>query len=274
MDSSKAYSLKSLVVIALFMALLATLVNIGLYVLLSQFAIGMLSEGDLKFVIPGFGVEVVLQTLSDVSKNINLLLDNFFVWIVPITSTFFLLSAIFLWLVMKASLSSLFSLEKSQVAPAKAIKSDKSTIAATEHEDKKDYADQRIEQERQRRMFLHFLSVLQREGRILDFFSEDLSLYDDEQIGAAVRSIQEDCKKAVEKYISPQPVLSKEEGEPIEIPIGFDPDSIKLTGNVSGEPPFKGIVRHKGWRAGKKEIPRLSDTLDSSTIAPAEVEIE
>ncbi|MBF0209557.1 MAG: DUF2760 domain-containing protein [Desulfamplus sp.] len=274
MDSSKAYSLKSLVVIALFMALLATLVNIGLYVLLSQFAIGMLSEGDLKFVIPGFGVEVVLQTLSDVSKNINLLLDNFFVWIVPITSTFFLLSAIFLWFVMKVSLSSLFSLEKSPVAPSKAIKSDKSTIAATEHEDKKDYADQRIEQERQRRMFLHFLSVLQREGRILDFFSEDLSLYDDEQIGAAVRSIQEDCKKAVEKYISPQPVLSKEEGEPIEIPIGFDPDAIKLTGNVSGEPPFKGIVRHKGWRAGKKEIPRLADTLDSSTIAPAEVEIE
>ncbi|MBS3731400.1 MAG: DUF2760 domain-containing protein, partial [Desulfobacterales bacterium] len=47
----------------------------------------------------------------------------------------------------------------------------------------------------------------------------------------------------------------------------------KLTGNVTGEPPFTGILRHKGWRAGKLELPVLSSTGDPRIIAPAEVEI-
>ena len=38
----------------------------------------------------------------------------------------------------------------------------------------------------QRRALLLF-SMLQREGRLMDFFAEDLSLYDDSQIGAAAR---------------------------------------------------------------------------------------
>ncbi|MBF0201548.1 MAG: DUF2760 domain-containing protein [Desulfamplus sp.] len=138
----------------------------------------------------------------------------------------------------------------------------------------RDHADQRLEQERRHRLFLHFLSVLQREGRLLDFFAEKLDLYDDEQIGAAVRSIQEECKKTVEKYLAPVPVIDRDEGEMIDVPAGFDPDALKLTGNVSGEPPFRGILRHRGWKAGKKEIPRLSDVRDTTIIAPAEVEIE
>ncbi len=143
-----------------------------------------------------------------------------------------------------------------------------------DHKGKKDSSDLRMEQERNRRLFLHFLSVLQREGRLLDFFQEDLSLYDDDQIGAAVRSIQEDCKKVVEKYLGPKAVIDKDEGEEVEISAGFDPDSVKLTGNVTGEPPFKGVLRHRGWKASRREIPKLSDVLDSSIIVPAEVEIE
>lgn len=139
---------------------------------------------------------------------------------------------------------------------------------------KRDFIDRKLEQERKNRLFLHTLSVLQREGRLLDFFQEDLSLYEDEQIGAAVRSIQEDCKKAVNKYINPKSVIDAEEGETITIEQGFDIDAIKLTGNVSGEPPFTGIVKHRGWKAGKKELPKLSDIADASIIVPAEVEIQ
>ncbi len=54
---------------------------------------------------------------------------------------------------------------------------------------------------------------------------------------------------------------------------GFDIDSIKLIGNVSGEPPFKGVLKHRGWKAGKNEIPKLSDIQDAGIIIPAEVEI-
>ncbi len=118
------------------------------------------------------------------------------------------------------------------------------------------------------------MSVLQREGRLLDFFDEDLNEYDDEQIGMAVRSIHEDCKKSIKKYIDLKPVIDKKEDDNIVIEPGFDMDSIKLVGNVSGEPPFQGIVRHPGWKAGKKEVPQLSDVQDSSIISPAEVEIQ
>jgi hypothetical protein len=54
---------------------------------------------------------------------------------------------------------------------------------------------------------------------------------------------------------------------------GFDPGAVKLTGNVVGEPPFTGILRHKGWRTRKLELPVLTETQDAGIIAPAEVEI-
>ncbi|MBF0204424.1 MAG: DUF2760 domain-containing protein [Desulfamplus sp.] len=248
-------------------------VNAGLYLVLKQILLGMTSSSDMRLIIPGSNVQILIQSLSDVVRYLNILSEHFFVWVVPATSILFFISAILLWFVMKISVSSIFSSTKSALSAKSPLKTAISSSDTTEKE-KKDHTSQRIEQERQRRLFLHFLSVLQREGRILDFFSEDLSLYDDEQIGTAVRSIQEDCKKTVEKYLAPIPVLSKEEGETVDILPGFDPDAIKLTGNVSGVPPFKGILRHRGWKASKKEIPRLSDILDSSIITPAEVEIE
>jgi hypothetical protein len=120
---------------------------------------------------------------------------------------------------------------------------------------------------------LHVLSLFQREGRLVDFLKEDLSAYDDAQIGSAVRSIHEGCRKALDKHFGPQPVLDSDEGEEISIPAGFDPHTIRLTGNVSGEPPFKGVLQHKGWRAARVELPSLSGTQDPRIIAQAEVEI-
>ncbi|MCP4353668.1 MAG: DUF2760 domain-containing protein [Desulfobacterales bacterium] len=124
-----------------------------------------------------------------------------------------------------------------------------------------------------RRMFLHLFSVLQREGRLLDFFSEDLEEYEDDQIGAAVRNIHENCKKTVNKYLTSEPVINEDEDDEIDIRPGFDPAAIKLTGNVTGEPPFKGVVRHRGWKAKRLDLPTLSKSQDPNIIAPAEVEI-
>ena len=126
--------------------------------------------------------------------------------------------------------------------------------------------------ENQRRT-LHVLSLLQREGRLVDFLAENLKDYDDAQIGAAVRSIQENCQKALKKYLKIEAVIDKEEGEEIAVEKGFDPSAIKLTGNVTGEPPFKGALQHRGWRVAKFDLPTLSGSPDASVIAPAEVEI-
>ncbi len=134
-------------------------------------------------------------------------------------------------------------------------------------------AEKKARTQMTQRYYLHLLSVLQRQGRLLDFFEEDLNQYADDQIGAAVRSIQDNCKKTVNKALSPAPVIEKAEGEAVNVPADFDPSAIKLTGNVSGEPPFKGILRHRGWRAARLELPTLSAEQDPRIMAPAEVEI-
>lgn len=128
-------------------------------------------------------------------------------------------------------------------------------------------------EQQDRRLFTHLLSMLQREGRLLDFLSENLDAYEDAQIGAAVRGIHENCNKVICKYLSLCPVLDQEEGQPLTLRKGFDTAAVKLVGNVAGEPPFAGIIRHKGWKTTKIEMPTLSASQDPSLIAPAEVEV-
>jgi len=134
--------------------------------------------------------------------------------------------------------------------------------------------ENRLDREQQdKRLFLHLLGMLQREGRFLDFLSENLDAYEDDQIGAAVRSIHENCNKITRKYLTLEPILDQEEGQHFTLQKGFDTAAIKLVGNVSGEPPFTGVIRHRGWKTPKVELPTLSAAQDASLIAPAEVEI-
>jgi hypothetical protein len=124
-----------------------------------------------------------------------------------------------------------------------------------------------------RRLFLHLFSLMQREGRMMDFLNEDLEQYDDAQIGSAVRGIHAGCRQLVQEYLNPKPVMDDDEGAQVTVPVDFDPGVIKLTGNVVGKPPFKGILRHKGWQVGKMHLPTLSGRRNAEIIAPAEVEI-
>ena len=56
------------------------------------------------------------------------------------------------------------------------------------------------------------------------------------------------------------------------MPTGFDPGSVRLTGNVHGQPPFRGVLQHGGWRASQVSLPKTAG-VDPSILAPAEVEI-
>jgi hypothetical protein len=121
---------------------------------------------------------------------------------------------------------------------------------------------------------VQMLSVLQREGRLIDFFQEDLSLYDDTQIGAAVRSIHEGCKGALKEYVDLEPIYSEAEGVEVTVPKGFDSKAVRLTGNISGDPPFKGILRHRGWQVRRVTLPLpTTEQKKDWILAPAEVEI-
>ncbi len=228
-------------------------VNIGIYQVINWLKVEF--HGDA-------GNDVLINNISNFMEYLQLISNHFYTWVVPAVLCLFLLIGYIIWMILRSFTAKIF-LESQVSSQGNKLK----------NKSKKDFVDQRIEQERKRRLFLHSLSVLQRDGKLLDFFDEDLSLYDDEQIGAAVRSVQEDCKKAIKKYINLKPVMDSEEGEKVRVEPEFDIDSIKLIGRVSGEPPFEGILKHRGWKAGKKEIPKLSDIQDSTIISPAEIEI-
>lgn len=120
---------------------------------------------------------------------------------------------------------------------------------------------------------LHLLAILQRDGRFVDFLQEDVAAATDDQVGAAARIVHEGCRKAVAQYFTLQPVRSEAEGAPIVVPEGFDAAQIRLTGNVTGKPPFRGTLAHPGWRAAEVKLPPPPDGQDVRVIAPAEVEL-
>lgn len=117
------------------------------------------------------------------------------------------------------------------------------------------------------------LALLQRDGRLIDFLSEDISPYPDAQLGAAVRSVHESCRQVLEKYFKLEPVLDSEEDQPVTVQPGFDAAAIKLIGNVTGSPPIRGVLRHRGWRVKEAHLPALPQGPGRMVVAPAEVEI-
>lgn len=120
---------------------------------------------------------------------------------------------------------------------------------------------------------LQVLMLLQREGRLLDFLKEDIDGIDDDQIGAAVKAIHKGCRKVLFEHVKLVPVRTESEGSIIEVPAGFDPAAIRLIGNVRGEPPFKGALKHHGWKVAELNLPTLPAGQDPRIVAPAEVEI-
>ena len=120
---------------------------------------------------------------------------------------------------------------------------------------------------------LQLLALLQREARLIDFTQENLASHADADIGAAARVVHEGCAKVMREYFSIEPVRAENEGSRIVLQEGFDPASVRLTGNVVGSAPFKGTLSHRGWRASGVRLPKLNDKHDASILAPAEVEL-
>jgi hypothetical protein len=250
----------------IFMILLAILFNaagyFGARFLSDTLSIQALKDASMHSV----ELKITLDKLLPVVHNIQ----NLYI---PVVSIIFVIFALLLWVLLRGSIARLVrksSLADQPVSVQKK-KGKKDTLLPSSSAEpvitKKELT------EANKRFYLHLLSVLQREGRLIDFFSEDLSMYEDAQIGAAVRSIQDNCKKLLKKYLNPKAVIDQNEGDSITVPADFDPNTIKLTGNVTGEPPFQGTLRHKGWRASRLELPTLSAVREPSILAPAEVEI-
>jgi hypothetical protein len=120
---------------------------------------------------------------------------------------------------------------------------------------------------------LQLLSLLQREGRLVDFLQQDIASFPDADVGVAARVVHEGCRKAVRSHVEIEPVRPEAEGARVSLEAGFDADTVKLVGDVKGEPPYAGVVRHRGWRVTKVALPSLVGGHDAHVLAPAEVEL-
>ena len=119
---------------------------------------------------------------------------------------------------------------------------------------------------------VQMLALLQRDGRLVDFLMEDLTAYPDAQVGAAVRDVHGSCRVSLAKYVTLGPVLDEEEGKAVTIARDTDPARVKIVGSTSGQPPFRGVVRHRGWEATRLQLPVLPSA-GRTIVAPAEVEV-
>lgn len=120
---------------------------------------------------------------------------------------------------------------------------------------------------------LQLLALLQREGRFVDFVQEDVTKRSDEEIGAVARVVHDGCRKALDAHATITPVRSEAEGSSLTLRAGFSPDEVKLVGNVRGSAPYDGVLRHRGWRAERLELPAPLEGHDANVLAPAEVEL-
>jgi hypothetical protein len=121
---------------------------------------------------------------------------------------------------------------------------------------------------------LTVVAVLQREGRLIDFLQEPIDAYSDSQVGAAAREVHRSCRHALERMFALTPIMRAAEGDSIYVEKGYDPGRIRLTGQVSGDPPYSGVVAHPGWEATRCELPEWTGSPDAArVVAPAEVEV-
>ncbi len=250
MDSIKAVSHIILVRVLTAMLLICLAIDAGSYWLLQTLSI---KTDKLAQAYPSFPEITLAAAQVQAAEN------GFRLYFVPVSIIFFLLIGLLLWLFLRRPIAR----HMQERTPPQKVEQ-RQPLREKEKE----------ETEVDKRIFVHLLSALQREGRLMDFFSENLGQYQDAQIGMAVRNIHENCNKILNKYLDPQAVLEQQEGDEITLDRDFDPAAVKLIGNVTGQPPFKGTVLHRGWRAGKLEMPTFSGHQDPAIIAPAEVEVE
>lgn len=118
------------------------------------------------------------------------------------------------------------------------------------------------------------LSLLQSDGRLIDFLQQDITDFPDADVGAAVRVVHEGCRKALKGRLAIEPVRSESEGARVTLAKGFDKQTIKLTGNVGRlDGAVSGVLRHKGWRAASVALPEPTTQHAAAVLCPAEVEL-
>ena len=124
---------------------------------------------------------------------------------------------------------------------------------------------------------VQFLSLLQEKGRFLDFIMDDVSKFQDQQVGAAARVVHSGCSQVMKEFFEILPVRTESEGSEVTLTEDEPSEFHRLLGQV-GAPPWQGRLVHKGWKTEKVNLPELMDSARpgqqiSNIISPAQVEL-
>jgi hypothetical protein len=121
-----------------------------------------------------------------------------------------------------------------------------------------------------------FLATLQEKGRLIDFLMDDVTTFNDAQVGVAARVVHEGCKAVLMEHFRIRPVREESEGTSVTIAAGYPADEYRLIGKISGAAPFSGTLVHRGWKTEAVKLPRIVRVGANRlpTIAPAEVELK
>ncbi len=124
---------------------------------------------------------------------------------------------------------------------------------------------------------VNLLALLQEHGRLVDFLMDDITPYQDAQVGAAARVVHQGCASILREYFQIAPIMAGQEGSQVEIKPDYDPARLRLVGKVQGEAPYRGTLLHHGWIVQNISLPRVVKSGESlekhRVIAPAEVEL-
>lgn len=120
---------------------------------------------------------------------------------------------------------------------------------------------------------LQTLMLLQKHARLIDFISENVDQYSDEEVGAAARVVHQGCQKILKEYIKITPICDQKEESQVTLSEGFNAAEFKLIGNITGKAPFQGTLVHAGWQVEKFNLPLQNKLNSKQIISPAEVEL-
>ena len=119
---------------------------------------------------------------------------------------------------------------------------------------------------------LTLLAIFQREGRFVDFLKQDVDAFPDADIGAAARVVHAGCRRALSMHFDIVRVRDEAEGTAVTV-LANETTAINLTGDVRGSPPYRGVLRHAGWRVEKTNLPAVVPGHDVTVVCQAEVEL-
>lgn len=123
---------------------------------------------------------------------------------------------------------------------------------------------------------LILLSLLQEKGRFLDYVMEDITAFNDAQVAAASRVVHQGCSAVIRECLALAPTHEGKEGDRVTLDRSSDPNRYRLLGKVQQEPPYTGVVVHRGWKTTKLALPRFTRPVDPTgpnIITPMEVEV-